>query len=105
MIFSTEDPLGKSITLPDNSWKHIIDRHPEFTSATPVQLSVENPNVIRQSTKNPDSDIYYSLGTHPKYPRFYVATVVAFSGDQGEIHTAHLSRNMGSGGVFKYVKR
>lgn len=105
--FSTNDPLGRKILLPDHSWQHIQYGHPEFATWTSVETTVNKPNVVRQSVKKPDRDIYYKLGALGTYPPLYVAVVVGFKGDTGNVITAHLTADFGvvnSGGI-KYVSR
>lgn len=106
MYFKIKDPFKREIILPDDSWKHIQDRHPEFDTPMSIEIAVTTPNVIAPDARKTDRDIYYKIGALKSYPPLYVAVVVGFKGNGGRVITAHLSDaiRVGPGG-YKYVSK
>jgi hypothetical protein len=103
VFFTTNDPLHRNVYLPNNSWKHIQDRHPEFSTWGCLKGVIGQPDIITDSVRKTDRDIYYKIGALDTYPSLYVAVVVGFNKNDGVIITAHLSEyiQVGPGG-YKY---
>ncbi len=106
MYFKIDEPLNREVSLYKDDWQHVQDRHPEFKTWYPLEITVKNPNVIVSSQRKADRDIYYRLGALKTYPKLYVAVVVGFTGNDGRIVTAHLSDEIkGGSGGYKYVSK
>lgn len=106
MYFKVEDPTKRKISLYEDEWKHVQDRHPEFKTWGSLEATAKNPNVIVSSGRKANRDIYYRLGALNTYPPLYVAVVVGFAGIEGKVITAYLSDGIKVGpGGYKYVSK
>lgn len=98
LIFTTEDPEGRSIHLTKERWRHITDHHPEITITIPKTKSIiQKPDIITE-TNTPNSIAYTQITSIQLYYNIYVKMDDAF--EEGTIKTVFLQKNLPRGGVI-----
>lgn len=101
--FSVLDPLKRTITLTSDAWEHIHKGHEEIKVGA-VKTTVESPEFIFPSNKEPKSDLYYRLGVDDEYRNLYYKVVVKFDEiEKGSVVTAFLQFKVDDSGGPKYV--
>ena len=89
------DPLGRRISLPDHSWDHILQGHPEVSGHRDlVEAALSNPREIWFSLSHADRRVYSGRGPRPRVMMVVIADVV-----RGLVVTAYLSNRPGKGVV------
>ncbi len=90
-MLSTQSRIGVPIRLPDERWRHIIERHPEMTDQRKRVLeTISDPDLIQQGDTGELLAIHY----YPDTPLTSKHLVVAYrevSPDDGFVLTAYLT--------------
>ena len=98
VIFSTEDPEGRSIYLTKTAWKHIKDNHHEITITVPITKTIiQNPGFITENLRR-GTLAYTQVTSISLYYNIYVKMDDTFQ--KGTISTAFLGGNLPKGGVI-----
>lgn len=82
------DQLGRKVSLTNERWRHIQDRHPELSGRqADIKNAVESAE-IRCRGRFENYEILYgdNLG-----PARWLAVVVGYEGDKGQVVTAYAS--------------
>ena len=117
IVWSTEDPRGLSISLAEDVWREIVQKHSEMDkSLNQIRSTAENPDVIyfdpettTQRTSGARAYLYYKRNIAPgAYARGLVAVaikVVIESGDErGYVSTAFFTRHIPKRLVLEWKK-
>jgi hypothetical protein len=95
VIFAVSTPLGYRVVLTRNRWREIVRyKHPALAAyQEQVRRCVEEPEVVRASTKDPEVHMYYATAE-----RGYVCVVVGY-GDPSErlVVTAYFTKTIKRG--------
>ena len=94
-IFTVETPLGNRVFLTRDRWRQIIrHKHPALAGKeSDVRKCLTSPSVIRESTKETDTHMYY-LG----FEDTFLCVVVAPSDDEEHfVVTAYFTKNIKKG--------
>jgi len=87
------DPVGRSISLFDDSWEHIRHGHPEVAAHRQlVEECLARPFSIHFSLSNPDCRLYYGRGPRSRVMMVVVANIV-----RGAVVTAYLTNRSRKG--------
>jgi hypothetical protein len=95
MVFTAVSPLGYRVSLSRDRWREIVRyKHPALAgSEKALQRCIENPNLIRQSMKDPAVHLYYAPAG-----RGYLCVVIAPENDSEHfIVTAYFTKNIKKG--------
>jgi len=102
LIFSTEDPEGRSIHLTKTEWKHVKDDHFEVTITIPKTKSIiQKPEIITEISKR-RSLAYTQITSISLYYNIYVNMDDTYQ--KGKISTVFLQRNIPRGEVI-WIKK
>lgn len=94
ILFTTEDPLGRTVVLKSSTWEsHIKDRHSEKDIES-IKDNITSPNIICENTKETNSDknreVYFRFTTYGN-KLLNQKTVVEFDDEgNGEVVTNYL---------------
>ena len=94
-IFRVQSPIGDTIVLTRNRWRQIIQfKHPSLEGhEREVRECVRQPELIRESSKDPSVHLYYVTAT-----RGYLCVAVApIEHDERFVVTAYFTRNIKPG--------
>jgi hypothetical protein len=84
-LFSTTDPLGRTIRLTERCYQlHIVVEHPDLSDISEIERCVHLAEVIKQDAIDPRRQIYYR--TYQRTPQRWLIKVVV---EQGEVVTAY----------------
>ena len=98
IIFTAEDPEGRSIHLTKERWKHVQEGHPEVTLTIPKTKSIiQKPDIITE-TNRPNSIAFTQVTSINLYYNIYVAMNDTF--EEGKIKTVFFQKNLPRGGVI-----
>lgn len=101
-IFTTNDPLGRKISLKGDTWgQHIIERHNMDASIEEIKTNIEHPNYILQNIKRKKDGLDEFIvdeirqdyvGLVAKEGRVYIIkTIVEFLSEyEGTVVTNHI---------------
>lgn len=94
-VFTTKTPLGYSVSLPRDRWRQIIRfKHPALKGCEKqVRECLENPSVVRESSKRDDVHLYYR---EAEEAHLRVATAPS-DGDAWFVVTAYYTKNIKKG--------
>jgi hypothetical protein len=103
VIFEVTDPLGNTVVLTEERWRHIIDQHPELDdNLDMVRLTLMEPNVIQEL--EPESELrYYRLC--PEIIRRGYHFVAVIKADNNFVATAFPIRYIRKEGKLRWLKR
>ncbi|NMB07941.1 MAG: hypothetical protein GX981_06115 [Tissierellia bacterium] len=110
-MFTTTDPLKRKVTCSASTWfNHIFKGHVIMEdNIDSVKSTIENPDVIYQSSQSPARDVYFSK-TEATYNPLLTKVIVEFnkSGESGQVISAWPQKDISGGiedpGGIKYVK-
>lgn len=90
------DPLGRKITLHENTWtRHILRGHPDVARyRKQAGSTIASPNAITISASDPDCRLYYGRPVRKNVRIVVVANVVG-----GFVKTAYLSKKPPGGSI------
>ena len=95
LLFREPSPLGYTVVLTRNRWRMIVRyKHPALAGQEQfVRSCVRDPELVRESAKNPDVHLYYMA-----VERGYLCVVVS-PGDEGEyfVVTAFFTKEIKKG--------
>jgi hypothetical protein len=95
LLFQVQSPLGDAIVLTRDRWRQIIRfKHPSLEGhEQEVRECVRRPDLIRESTKDPNVHLYYVTAT-----RGFLCVAVAPIEHGGRfVVTAYFTRNIKPG--------
>ncbi len=94
------DYEGHFIRLTEERWAHISE-HPEMTGMrTAVEETLEGPEVVIQSTSDPDARLYYRFYPQTLVGGKYLCAVVKVRGDDAFVVTAYLTDQVKKGNAL-----
>ena len=83
---------GTDVRLTDERFQHITDSHPSVLELSDaIAETLTSPDVVRLSSWNADTRLYYRWYTETKYNDKYVCVVVVVTEDDAWIITAYLT--------------
>jgi hypothetical protein len=95
LIFRVQTPLGYAAALSRDRWREIVRfKHPALSGhETDVRRCLSQPDVVRQSAKDPEVHLYYYAAK-----RGYLCVVVApDENDDRFVVTAYFTRALKAG--------
>lgn len=102
LIFTTQDPEGRSIHLTKERWQHVKENHPEITLTLPKTKSIiQKPDLITETTRK-NSIAYTQITSIQLYYNIYVK--MDDTAKEGKIKTVFLQKDLPKGEVI-WVKR
>jgi hypothetical protein len=93
-LIDVTTPLGYSVVLTRDRWREIVKfKHPSMSGReSDVRICLENPDIIRESAKDPDVHVYYL-----QRGRTYITVVAAPADGHRFVVTAYLSNRLKQG--------
>jgi hypothetical protein len=94
-VFTVQTPLGYRVGLSRDRWRQIIRyKHPALAGhEKAVQDCLKEPELVRESTKEPDVHLYYQA-----VDRGYLCVVTAPTGSEDHfVVTTYFTRNIKPG--------
>ena len=73
IIFTTQDPQNRNVTLHANTLQHIIKRHPEVRGVQEIQTTIQNPDFITENTSETQI-VYTKISSLVLYVNIYAVT-------------------------------
>lgn len=110
MIFTTIDPLGRTICCNETQWQHIMDGHPIMNNnIESVKNTIEDPKVIYKSSQSATRNVYFKSDPASSYEPLYTKVVVEIAADSknGAVISAWPQKTISGGideGGLLYVK-
>ena len=109
-MLETIDPLKRTVILKKDTWEnHIIVGNPEIIkNIHSVKNTIENPEVIYESSTSPKRDVFFKKDSTSTKPYFYTKVIVEYNDDNiaGEVKTSFFSKEI-KGGIndekLKYI--
>jgi len=96
IILTATDPEGRTVTLSEERWDHIKNRHPEITKISEVSTTVSKPLVIIENSER-ESLTYSAQGRSTLLMNVHAS----FTSEKTlKVRTAHLSAKMPQGDVI-----
>ncbi|HKI30728.1 MAG TPA: hypothetical protein VKA46_02465 [Gemmataceae bacterium] len=95
LVFKVASPLGYRVVLTRNRWREIIRyKHPALAGhEAAVRECITDPEVIRESAKDPEIHLYYRAGD-----RGHLCVVVGCEDpDERFVVTAYFTKNIKKG--------
>ncbi len=84
-MFSTTDPLGRTIHLTDRCYEfHILVEHPDMADPNEIERSIHLADWITQDAVDSDRTVYYR--TYQRRPQRWLIKVVV---EKSEVITAY----------------
>jgi hypothetical protein len=101
VVFTTEDPQKREISLYNEVWeKHISTQHPEVNvTQDNIKYTIESPNVISESDKFANNYVY----SNNSKTKLYINVIVRFTDEEkriGNVRTAYVSAELPKGRVL-----
>jgi len=86
VLEGTRDPWGRTVRLKESAMRHIAKRHPELEGCEmPITTAVENA-FERSRTRHDGREILWAANLGPAA---WLAVVIAYDGEIGEVITAY----------------
>jgi hypothetical protein len=99
MLFEVDDPLGRTISLSEDTWTRHVAKRPELEGQLLfVEETVRDPDLLVAATDG--SWRYYAAGISPQYPNLYLHVLVRLMGTaHGNVRSAWFSRTVEEGNL------
>lgn len=105
IIFETNDPLGRIVSLSQATWdEHIVPHHPEMAGEQKkLKKSIEKPDYITRDSTFAETQNYYYTHNSIRLPAKYIQVCVDF-GSGGTVKTAYTVNDVDNTETIIYRK-
>jgi hypothetical protein len=95
VLFEVIDGRGLPVSVTTQSWKHVLEGHPEMDEEA-IRTTVSDPDMVirpanRLRGRGIDRRINLRRGAHARYNALYVVAVIDYGAQENRLITAYLS--------------